>query len=67
MKIKNILLSVILIFTSYLTHAQVGSACPNLNFSLGNFNNWVCKISSSQGATSTAYGDLTWTGSVAVG
>jgi len=66
-KLRAFLLSALLLLLNHTLHAQGRSACPNLDFSMGNFTNWVCKISSSQGATSTAYGDLTWTGSVAVG
>ena len=66
-KLRAFLLSGLLLLLNHTLHAQGRSACPNLDFSMGNFTNWVCKISSSQGATSTAYGDLTWTGSVAVG
>ncbi|MDD4044923.1 MAG: hypothetical protein PHY97_05765, partial [Bacteroidales bacterium] len=57
---------VLLIVIVVNVQAQSGSDCPNLDFSLGNFTNWVCKTSNSQYAASTAYNDLTWTGSVAV-
>ncbi|MDD4209412.1 MAG: gliding motility-associated C-terminal domain-containing protein [Bacteroidales bacterium] len=64
--LKTILIVSFIVFYSYSLKAQVGSACPNLNFSQLNFTNWVCKISNSVGAASTAYAHLTWTGSTAV-
>jgi gliding motility-associated-like protein len=65
-KLKIILLSTIFLVVSYFAKSQVGSACPNLNFSQLNFTNWVCKISSSSGVGNTAYTYLTWTGSTPV-
>ena len=64
---KSLLLTCLTVVFSFTVKSQVKqSACPNLDFSSKNFNNWVCKISSSSGTPSTAYADLTWTGSVAV-
>ena len=64
--IKLILLISILFFINNQAKSQLGTACPNLNFSQRNFANWVCKISSSSGRPSTAYSDLIWTGSTPV-
>ena len=36
---------VLLIVIVVNVQAQSGSDCPNLDFSLGNFTNWVCKTS----------------------
>lgn len=42
------------------------SACPNLDFSFQNFQNWICQISSSSGISNTAYSALTWSGAAPV-
>jgi len=67
-KIINTFQTLVFLLVSVVyVQAQSGSACSNLNFSLGNFTNWVCKISSSSSIGNTAYQYLTWTGSTAVG
>ncbi|NLE62283.1 MAG: hypothetical protein GX612_00405, partial [Bacteroidales bacterium] len=43
--IKMLLITTLLLSTGYVLQAQPGSACPNLDFSQGTFNGWVCKIS----------------------
>jgi len=64
--IKMLLITTLLLSTGYALQAQPWSACPNLDFSQGTFNGWVCKISTSQSRPSTAYKDLIWTGSTPV-
>ncbi|MFA7103301.1 MAG: hypothetical protein WC142_08925, partial [Bacteroidales bacterium] len=66
-KLRAFLLSALLLLLNHTLHAQGRSACPNLDFSMGNFTNWVCKISSSQSTGNTGYEYLTWTGSTPVG
>ena len=61
--IKKIGFFIIFIILVNLAQAQSSSSCPNFDFSQGNFTDWVCKISTSQGRPSTAYTDLIWTGS----
>ncbi|MDY0015108.1 MAG: hypothetical protein RBS13_02770, partial [Bacteroidales bacterium] len=60
---KLILILLLVLAYEHYTQAQIASSCPNLNFSQGNFTNWVCKISNSSGVGNTAYSYLTWTGS----
>ena len=67
MKTKSLLLTMLILMISHSLKAQLNSACPNLDFSQGTFNGWVCKISTSQSRPSTAYKDLIWTGSTPVG
>ncbi|MDD4209578.1 MAG: gliding motility-associated C-terminal domain-containing protein [Bacteroidales bacterium] len=61
-RVKAILILTIIVLLSYSLKAQIGSPCPNFNFSQQNFTNWVCKTSNSINAASTAYSSLTWTG-----
>ena len=60
--LKNGGFFVIILLSGIYTQAQHNISCPNLDFSQGNFTNWLCRTSTSQYRPSTAYNDLIWSG-----
>lgn len=62
--LRNTALLFIVLFCTNLISAQ--NLCPNIDFSMRNFTNWVCQTANSAGSGNTAYNSLTWTGMAAV-